>query len=120
MKDKKPEIKNYINATRIKNKNRRIYVQDLPDECVLIVFKKLCTKEESKIPTALQTVTRDVIKNTTIKLTYDAAFALFIALSERFKIRLLTTDELKEFAEKEREGDTFLKAKLDSNPKSFK
>jgi hypothetical protein len=87
MEKKKPTIKNYPNATYVKLENKRVGVEDLPNNDIGIVFKRICTKEDAAIPAALNTVVKGVIKKTTIRLSNEAAFSLLMALAERFKTR---------------------------------
>jgi hypothetical protein len=95
MKNSMPTIRSYTNATHVKLENKRVIVEDLPNGDTGLCFKRICTKEDAEIPAALNTVVKGVVKKTTIRLSNEAAFALCMALVDRFKYRFEITEPVK-------------------------
>ena len=72
------EIIKYKNATQVKLKNRRVTVFPIQED-VCIDLKTISSDLE---PRASHVVYKDKIVKTTIKITEEAALALFVCLSE--------------------------------------
>ena len=80
---------NYNNATKVKFKNRRVIVEDIDKNDVGICFKIVCSKEDAIVPSASHRVVRDKVKITGIRISEDAAIALYHALGRQLSNRKL-------------------------------
>ena len=78
---------NYKDATKVKFKNRRVIVEDIDNNDVGICFKIVCSKEDAVVPSASHRTLRDKIKITCIRISEDAAIALYHALGRRLSNR---------------------------------
>lgn len=76
----------YNNATECKFKNRRVAViKDDSSKDLYIQFKILTDKESANTPSAAHDVIKDKIKITTVRLSNEAAKALYISLGLQLK-----------------------------------
>ena len=85
--DKKTcKVINYLNATICKLENKRCEVEDLPDNDIALIFKIL-DKEDAKTARSHHTVFKDKVAVTMIRLSEEAAIALYECLRVRLKTR---------------------------------
>jgi hypothetical protein len=80
------KVINYLNATIGKLDNKSCTVEDLHDNDVGLIFKIL-DKEDAKTPRSHHTVIKDKVAVTRIRLTEEAAIALFECLRVRLQTR---------------------------------
>lgn len=80
------KIINYTNTTIAKFDNRRCVVEDLPNEDVGLIFKSFDVIDTDK-PRAIHTNVRNKIAVTRIKISEEAAYALFEVLRIRFQTK---------------------------------
>ena len=79
------KLTQYNNASVVKLKNRRIRVSSLSDNVNIIEIKKLVNKGESETPHSCHAVISDRIVVTAIKISNEAALALFHTLGNELK-----------------------------------
>lgn len=79
----------YRNATAVKFDNRRVSVEIIDNGGFGLCFKRICTPEEVDVPSALHEVVRGKLKITKLRISRDAALALYHSLQ---RILSLTED----------------------------
>jgi hypothetical protein len=69
----------YLNATLVKYRNKRVKVQTLDNESIGIMFKTMENINESS---ACHCVSKNKIKTTSLVISKEGAWGLFIALKQ--------------------------------------
>lgn len=96
MKDTEIRIKqrNFSNATVMKFDNRRVNVEQLKDGSIGLVFKIMATPEYTeKVPPPSYEIRRGKIVVTKVRISEEAAFALYHAIAHQLSNRIELTGE---------------------------
>ena len=83
----KIDNRSYANVTIMKFNNRRVIVQDLDKNDIGLMFKIMIGKDEPIESENLVTIKKDKVRVTALRISEEAAIALYVALEQQLENR---------------------------------